>query len=250
MKPAYLLFDTETTGNSEEDRIIQIGLMIFYGNSHFEYFDELCKAPIDIKIDAMAVHHITPCMIEDKPPCNKLKSFQKIVELNDDSNYLIAHNIEFDLNMLIKEGFEPKYKIIDTLRCARHLFKELPKHSLQYLRYALELYKEEDKAAKELNITIKAHDAISDVLVMKLFLSKLVQKVKEDYTNINPMEKLVELSNTPVIVETFKFGKYKDKKIAEVVKTGMSYIQWLLNQDLDKDLRYTIEKLIKEENEV
>ena len=41
---------------------------------------------------------------------------------------------------------------------------------------------------KKYNITIKAHDAIGDVLVMKLFLSKLVAKVKEIFPEVNPMK--------------------------------------------------------------
>ena len=248
--PVYLLFDTETTGNEAEDRIIQIGLMIFYGNSGFEYFDELCKSEVPIKIEAMSVHHITPQMIEDKPICIDTNAYKKIVELNSENNYLIAHNIDFDLGMLKKEGLEPKYKIIDTLRCARHLFDELPKHSLQYLRYALEIYKEEKMAADELGITIKAHDAISDVLVMKLFLSKLVKRVKEKFSNNNPMEKLVELSNTPVEVKTFKYGKYKGKNIKEVFQKDRGYIEWMLykSQIDDKDLKWTLEQLLKMKN--
>ncbi len=37
-------------------------------------------------------------------------------------------------------------------------------------------FQTEESEAKKYNITIKAHDAIGDVLVMKLFLSKLVVK--------------------------------------------------------------------------
>ena len=36
----YILFDTETTGNSEEDRIIQVGAMIIDSNGDVEVFDE------------------------------------------------------------------------------------------------------------------------------------------------------------------------------------------------------------------
>lgn len=92
-------------------------------------------------------------------------------------------------------------------------FKELPYHRLQYLRYALDLYKNEQEEASKNNIVIKAHDAIGDVLVMKLFLSKLVAQCKVIYPDYNPIEKLVELTKTPVFIETFKFGKYKGKAL-------------------------------------
>ncbi len=106
------------------------------------------------------------------------------------------------------------YTLIDTLRCAKHLLPDSPNHRLQYLRYALGLYEIEKPEANKLGITIKAHDAIGDVLVMKLLLSKLVRLTQEKYPDVNPMQKLAELTQTPVLMKTFKFGKYKDREIA------------------------------------
>ena len=47
----YVLFDTETTGNQEEDRVIQFGAMILDQKGKVEAFDELCTTDIDIKIN-------------------------------------------------------------------------------------------------------------------------------------------------------------------------------------------------------
>jgi len=242
----YILFDTETTGNQEEDKIIQIGAMVVHSKDEIEIFDELCSCDVDIKIEAMEVHNIVPEQLEGKPPFIQTKAYQKLQEYNNQENYLIAHNINFDLGMLQKDGFENHYTLIDTLRCARHLYKDIPYHRLQYLRYALELYKIEQDEANRLKITIKAHDAIGDVLVMKLFLSKLVQRVKQEYPDYNPMEKLAELTKTPVMVQTFKFGKYKGKDIVEVAKEDSGYLNWMRSnmQDMDEDLRYTLDKVL------
>jgi DNA polymerase-3 subunit epsilon/exodeoxyribonuclease X len=242
----YILFDTETTGAQQEDKIIQIGGMIVHSRDNIEVFDELCSTDIDIKLEAMEVHNITPDLIENKPPFVQTKFFQKLLELNNKENYLIAHNINFDLDMLKKEGFENNYTLIDTLRCARHLFSNLPHHRLQYIRYALDLYKNENEEAKRLNITIKAHGAIGDVLVMKLFLTKLVSKAKELYPTQNPMVILAQLTNTPVEIKVFKFGKYKGKDIQEVAKEDIGYLSWMRKnmQDLDEDMRYTLDKIL------
>jgi DNA polymerase-3 subunit epsilon/exodeoxyribonuclease X len=243
----YILFDTETTGGSAEDRIIQIGGMVINGKNDIVCYDELCSTDIEIKLEAMEVHNITPDMIEGKPPFLETKFYSKINELNDSSNYLIAHNINFDLGMLKKEGFENNYTLVDTLRCAKHLYPELPYHRLQYLRYALELYKTEQEEADNLNIVIKAHDAIGDVLVMKLFLRKLVAKCQEIYPDYAPMEKLEELTKTPVMIQTFRFGKYKGQKIQDVAKEDIGYLQWMRNNmgDLDEDMRYTLDKYLQ-----
>lgn len=245
--PYYILFDTETTGNQEEDKIIQFGAMIVNQKGQIETYDELCSSQIEIKLEAMEVHNIIPEMLENKPKAIETNFYKKIEELNSKENYLIAHNISFDLGMLQKEGFENKYQIIDTLRCAKHLFCELPYHRLQYLRYALELYKSEKEEAEKYNITIKAHDAIGDVLVMKIFLSKLVTRCRQNYPNINPMEKLVELSSTPVFVKTFRFGKYRGKDVQDVANEDPSYLKWMRSSmsDLDEDMKYTLEKVLE-----
>ncbi|SFV52386.1 Exodeoxyribonuclease X [hydrothermal vent metagenome] len=238
----YILFDTETTGTEERDRIIQIGAMIVHSKNEIEVYDELCLSEIPIQLEAMEIHNITPEMIENKPPYATLDFTQKLLEYNHKENYLIAHNISFDLSMLEKEGFENFYTLIDTLRCAKHLLPEMPYHRLQYLRYALKLYKIEDTEAAKLGVSIKAHDAIGDVLVMKLLLSELVRRTQEKFPKQNPMKKLAELTQTPVLLKTFKFGKYKGREIAEIVKADNGYINWMKNNmDLDEDMRFTLE---------
>lgn len=241
----YVLFDTETTGNKDDDKVIQFGAMIVDQKGKVEAYDEFCSTDVEIKIEAMEVHNITPDMIEGKPLAKETSFYQKLEELNNPENYLIAHNISFDMGMIEKEGFLNAYQLIDTLRCAKHLFPDLPYHRLQYLRYALELYKTEEQEAAKHGIVIKAHDAIGDVLVMKLFLSKLVGKCREVYPDYNPMEKLADLTKTPVLIKTFKFGKHRGKEIAEVAREDAGYLNWMKsNMDLDEDLKYTLDKVL------
>jgi hypothetical protein len=104
------------------------------------------------------------------------------------------------------------------------------------------LYKQENAEAQKLGITIKAHDAIGDVLVMKLLLSHLVKLTQEEYAGINPMQKLAELTQTPVLMQTFKFGKYKDQSIEEIASSDMGYLKWMRNNlELDEDMKYTLD---------
>ena len=240
--PKYILFDTETTGNQDQDRIIQIGAMIVHSKDEIEVYDELCSTEVEIQIEAMEVHNITPDVIANQPSFMELVATEKINAYNSPENYLIAHNISFDLGMLEKEGFENAYTLIDTLRCAKHLLAESPYHRLQYLRYSLGLYETEGAEADALGVTIKAHDAIGDVLVMKLLLSKLVVLAKAHTPQEkNPMITLAKLTQIPVLMKTFRFGKYKGREIEEIAKADKSYLSWMSkNMDLDEDMTFTL----------
>lgn len=242
----YVLFDTETTGNKDDDKIIQIGAMVVGSKGEVQVYDELCSSDVAIKFEAMEVHNITPEMLEGKGNFKSTRFYQDLAGLNSESNYLIAHNIKFDLGMLEREGFVNRMRLIDTLRCAKHLYPDSEYHRLQYFRYSLGLYKSEAKEAGKYNIVIKAHDAIGDVLVMKLFLSKLVARVKEQYRGVNPMVKLEELTNTPVMLKKFKFGKYKGEEIANIARIDSGYLRWMLKSlELDEDLKYTLERVLE-----
>ncbi len=245
----YILFDTETTGITKRDRIIQVGAMIIENKNKPDIYDELCSTDVAIPVEAMMVHGITPDKIANKPKFINTKFYHKLNELNNNSNFLIAHNIQFDLDMLKKEGFENSLNLIDTFRCSRHLLQHEDRHKLQYLRYSLQLYKDEAVEAKKHNITIKAHDAIGDVLVMKLLLSKLVSIVRVKFPGVNPMSKLVELTKTKAVLHKINFGKHSGKTIKEIYDTDRSYLEWLLKNTDDEDMIYTINMLNQEKND-
>lgn len=242
----YIILDTETTGVDEEDRIIQLGYMVL-SSTGIEVYNELCSSEINIKYPAMETHGIVPQMLENKPICVETEAYNKLLELNTDKNYLIIHNAPFDLTMLEKEGFKVAMKVIDTLRVARHIFPDEEAHRLQFFRYKMELYKQEDEEAKKLGIVVKAHDAIGDVLILKLFLSKLKEKVKQLYPDENPVEKMVELTNTPVIVKKLNFGKYKGETLEDIAIKDKQYLKWILKSmdTISDDLRYSINSILE-----
>ena len=237
----YIILDTETTGVGENDRVIQLGYIVL-GVNPIEVHNEFNSSDVPISFGAMEVHGITPDLIEGKPTCVETSAYKRLLELNTSDNYIIIHNAPFDIKMLEKEGFSTQMKVIDTLRVAKHILPDEEAHRLQYFRYKMDLYKEEEKEASALNIVVKAHDAIGDVLVLKLLLSKLRVAVQAAYPSENPVEKMVDLTNTPILVKTFRFGKHKGKELEEVAREDAGYLRWMLSSmdNLDDDLRYSI----------
>lgn len=228
-----IFFDTETTGNTESDFLIQLAYKVAN-----EEFNALYKPEKTIPPEASAVHHITNKMLIDKETFQKSKDYKKIKELfeNEDS-VVVAHNAPFDLIMIGKEGIKPK-NFICTLRVARQLDPEekIEKYNLQYLRYLLDI-----------EIDATAHDALGDVLVLEALFDRLKNKIINT-DNINEegaIKKMIEISSHPSLFNTFKFGKYNGQKLADIAQTDRGYLEWLLEQKLsgdgiDEDWIYTL----------
>jgi exodeoxyribonuclease X len=218
-----IFFDTETTGNTEKDFLVQIAYK--QGDESFVGF---YKPPIKIPPEASAVHHITNKMVADCLPFGESSDREKIEELfENESNIVVAHNAPFDLMIIEKEGIKPQ-KFICTLRVARELDTEgkIERYNLQYLRYLLDL-----------DVEATAHDALGDVLVLEKLFERLLNKImeKEDISEAQAIEKMVEISSHPSLFRTLNFGKHNGKKIEEVLATDRGYLEWLLAQKLESD---------------
>ena len=233
-----IFLDTETTGIKEEDRIFQIAYI--YNN---EKKESLFKPPLPISIEASEATHYTNEDVEDKEAV-KNSDFQKELKkiLNQEDTIFIAHNAKFDIQMLEKDNIKVN-SFIDTYKVAQALDPEgkLGAYRLQYLRYALKL---NTKGAQ-------AHDAMGDVIVLKALFERLYNKM----TNISPnknreevLEEMIKISQEPVLIKKFSFGKYIGKSIKEVYEQDPGYLSWLLKQkeqqasegDVDEDWIFTL----------
>lgn len=230
----FVILDTETTGFDQKDRIIQLAYIVYDG-MNLEPFETFCSTEQAINFSAMAVHHITPEMIQNQPKLTETDVYKFLEELNTEENYLVIHNAPFDLAMLAKEGFVNKMQVIDTLRVTKHLAPNLESHAMQYLRYHRGIYKEEAEITKLLGVEIKAHDAMGDIVVLFLLFKRLLEG--------RTPEQLVEISQKQNIINKLKFGKYRGQMISDVIKTDRAYLEWMVTKltDLDPDVKYTIE---------
>ena len=224
--------DTETTGSNETDFLCQVAYKV--GG---EINCELFKPPVKIPPEASAVSHITNKMVLDKPVFKESLFYGPLKNLLESEDaILVAHNAMFDVGMLKKEGIEPT-TIIDTMRVARYVDKEgtIPRYNLQYLRYYLEI-----------EVDAQAHDAKGDVIVLEELYKRLFNKIRTDCNSDDEaVERMVQISSEPSLIRTFTFGKYKDKKVEEVLKLDRGYLEWLYNQktedeNRDEDWIYTL----------
>jgi len=237
MQEKFLFFDTETTDLQTKD-IVQLAMISDDGVNLNLFFNPIQ----DISISAMAVHHITPEDLTGKPKFADAKFENKPLNeyLEELANEYIwvAHNVEFDLEVLSKKGIKIP-KSICTFKLARNMFSEdegkrdIESYSLQYLRYYLGLYK------KENNDHNVAHDALSDVY----FLRDLFKHIQENSSL--SVDNMISISKEPPLIRSINFGKYAGRTLEDIAKIDREYLQWLMNTASDKyDLVWNIERVL------
>ncbi len=232
-------FDTETTGNTHEDRIVQ--LAIKERGNPTPLINELFKPPMPIPFESSAVHHISNHMVLNKPLFQESPKYLEIKELFESpETIVVAHNSAFDVTMLTAEGIHPT-NVICTYKTIRHIDIEtkFTNYKLQYLRYALDM-----------ELDVGAHDAMADVIVLEKLFEYLLEKIKA--SGKSEEEALIEMmtiTKEPAFMREFSFGKHKGMRVEEVAKIDPGYLSWLLSEKLknpigEEDWIFTLQKYL------
>lgn len=216
-----LFLDTETT-DIENARLIQLAYKnALTGETVNDYF----KPPVPISYGAMATHHVTNEMVADKPVFQGSSHQATLVEKLSTS-ILVAHNAPFDIQVLKNEGVGVSTHI-DTLRVARHMLTS-EQYALQYLRYSLGL-----------NVAGAAHDALGDVLVLEALFDYLQVLIKNTFglsSDEEVIQKMLEFTQTPALLRSFSFGKYRGKTFVDVSAQDRGYLEWLYGSEAAKSV--------------
>lgn len=235
-----LFFDTETTGNTPEDRIVQ--LAVKERGVKTPIINELFKAPFPIPFESSAVHHITNKMVENKPLLKESPRYQEIKDLFENpETIVVAHNSAFDVAMLEADGIKPT-NVICTLKTVRALDvdTQFTNYKLQYLRYALDM-----------ELEVEAHDAMADVIVLEQLFEYLVNKMTIDgLSEDEVLKKMETITNEPVLIKEINFGKHKGSTVADIAQKDPGYLSWLLTEKLknpigEEDWIYTLKKYLE-----
>lgn len=219
----FIFLDTETTGTGQDDRLCQLAFKTGQGT----IVNEMFNPGKPISVEAMAVHHITNEMVKGKPSFRDSAVYKQLIDLvSDQINVIVAHNAKFDISMLRNEGIDPP-KVICTLKLARFLDSDgvIPQYNLQYLRYYLDL-----------RVEATAHNALGDILVLEKLFDRMHARIKKESPE-NPIEEMIHISNSPILIARMPFGKHKGMLMREI---PTDYLEWLYGTDLDEDMQYTV----------
>lgn len=264
----YIVFDTETSC-LDMDRVEMWQLaakVIDFDNKGVGYINNWFRTKEPISYNARVRCKIVQEKIDTYPEFNGDLVLDAL-ELNNKDVYYVGHNISYDREVVKSvltrnyysavqmENLYDDNKWIDTLRLAKHIYHDtevkdcsgtnMISFALEYLFHYLHLYEyDEDK-------NLLFHDARFDVDATWSLLKHCSDKLG---VKLNDAKKLVEISNSPILLEKFSFGKYKGKTYKEVYNKDKSYFKWLYTQDtlnpdsnnFDPDLYYTIGKMVGE----
>ena len=203
-----LFFDTETTGilKDSENKIISNGSMIQLAYRKLDNWVKTDKnlffmTDTKIQVGSMAVHWIYPDLLKEKSNWKYLNDeTRSALEKEFANNILVAHNMDFDKDVLKNENVKYGENLIDTLKVAKTMWSEwvlfdsewnAPEYvNLQYLRYFFELYEIKDESGE--NECTTAHDAFGDVVVLENIFYNLFKIIKEKL-NISDDETLITM---------------------------------------------------------
>lgn len=218
----YIL-DTETTGLIEP-HMTEVAYSIVEINDGKVFVLQAPRAkrfnPLkEISLGSMAISHICDEDVSHEPPHTDLR-------LPSSVEYLIGHNIDFDMQVLKNAGVTHEPKSICTNAMANYLLPTLESHKLVSLLY--HFHRDIARAQAK-----NAHAAIADIYFTELVLISLIDLANSQGHEISDVKSLYEFSEIARVPTHLSFGKHKGEAIADLAASseGTGYLKWLLKQD-------------------
>lgn len=235
------VLDTECThADPAQAQIVELAVATW--DQTWNYSCELFGSEQPMPPEASAVTHIHPDQLENLPTFVNSPDIV-IPMLVSDRNYYVSHNIKYDRAVLGTHlhNMEPDLarmvtdpdRWICTLRLSRRAWPQAHSHAQSYLRYWLNLGVSHD---------LISHRALPDAQVCVHLLARVVQELT-DQEQLNPHEdlapQLVQLTQAPIPVTTWPFGKHKGKSFTDLDTDYLCWcvdnMKYLNSQDPDHD---------------
>ena len=227
-----VFFDLETTGiNVGADRIVEYSFLKIFPDDREELRTSLVNPTIPIPYMASQVHGIYDKDVSGKPTFKELASELKI--FLDDSDLAGYNSNKFDIPLLAEEflraeiDFEIKgRKLIDV----QNIFHKMEERTLSA---AYKFY-----CAKNLE---NAHSAEADIKATYEILRAQIMRYEKLQNDMNFLHEFSSRSVSADLAgriiydkngsEIFNFGKYKGKKVEEILHKDTSYYSWMMQGD-------------------
>jgi DNA polymerase III subunit epsilon len=250
LKKPLAIFDLETTGVSiSQDRVVEISVLKVSPKGEKEVKTWRVNPEMPIPPASTAIHGITDEDVKNSPTFKTLaKEVAKFMEGCDLAGFNL---VKFDVPMLVEEFLRvgvdfdvTNRKIVD----AQRIFHMMEPRSLSaaYKFYCQKTLENAHSAEADTLATFEVLDAQLakyDGQTVPNDKGGPVVKIENDVLALAKltMSNQVDFAGRMVYndknEEVFNFGKYKDKKITDVLKTDPSYYDWMMKGDFSLDTK-------------
>jgi len=222
MSTVFVVVDLEATSREPADAhivewaAVRIEQEWFGTGRQMEKHGGLVRPPVHIPPETSAVHQITDGDVSDAPTWDQ--ESEKLAALLAPAGVIaVAHNAEYEREVLSKTVGLPPVPWLCTYKAALRVWQEAPSHSNETLRYYLG-YGTGRKARQA------PHSAGHDAEVTANILHELLRKAQ--------LEDMLRWTNEPALLPRCPLGDWRGRPWAEVDE---GFLLWILRKILDRD---------------
>lgn len=237
--------DLETTGiNLSTDRIVEIAIVKITVEGEKQVKRKLLNPEMSIPKTSSDIHGITDEMVKDAPTFkqvgNEIKQFLEHCDLGG------YNSNRFDIPLLMEEmlriglEFDMKGRRLVDVQKIFHLMEQ------RTLSAAYKFYCNKNLEG--------AHGAEVDATATWEVLEAQVQRYPQLGDTVESIikcigdDQIVDFARRFVMengVETFNFGKYKGKPVADVLKSEPQYYDWMMKGDFPLHTKQKLTEILK-----
>lgn len=237
--------DLETTGiNLSTDRIVEIAIIKITVEGEKQVKRKLLNPEMSIPKTSSDIHGITDEMVKDAPTFkqvgNEIKQFLEHCDLGG------YNSNRFDIPLLMEEmlriglEFDMKGRRLVDVQKIFHLMEQ------RTLSAAYKFYCNKNLEG--------AHGAEVDATATWEVLEAQVQRYPQLGDTVESIikcigdDQIVDFARRFVMengVETFNFGKYKGKPVADVLKSEPQYYDWMMKGDFPLHTKQKLTEILK-----
>lgn len=244
-----VFFDLETTGvQIATDRIVEISILKVYPNGNKESWTRLVNPEIEIPKEASDIHGITNEKVVMEPKFAELAP--KISTIIEGCDLAGFNSNRFDIPLLAEEMLRAKVNFDMQDRMAVDVQVIFHKKEQRNLSAGYEFY-----CGKTLD---NAHSAEADTVATYEILEAQIGRYEDlegdvDFlSNFSSHQQRADFAGFILLddkgEEIFSFGKYKGRKVSDVLRENPGYYSWMQNADFPLYTKKVLEGLKKSMN--
>lgn len=232
-----VFFDLETTGiNIASDRIVEISMLKVYPNGKEETFTQRVNPIIEIPNEVTEIHGITNEDVVNEPTFKEIAN--KVSELIKGCDLAGFNSNRFDIPLLAEEMLRAEVDFDMKNRLAVDVQTIFHKKEERTLSAGYKFYCEKDLE--------NAHSAEADTIATYEILKAQIDKYDDlendtkALSDFSTQRKRADFAGFLLFnnkdEEIFSFGKYKGRKVTDILEENPGYYAWIQNADFP---RYT-----------